>query len=75
MQSGLDILVEGVATITNVLEGTATCEMVLTSRCGGGNVDIWLMCSGKGVGSDTTMDWDPCCKCNVLVENQSILIR
>ena len=43
--------------------------------CGGGSVDIWLMCNGQGVGSDITMDQGPWCKCNCLVEKQSIPIR
>ena len=42
--------------IANDLEATVTCDVVLTNRCGSGSVDIWLMCNGKGVGSDTTMD-------------------
>ena len=62
-------------TIANVLEGTVTGNIVLTNRCGGGSVDIWLMCNGKGVGSDTAMDQGPWCKCNCLVENQSLPIR
>ena len=45
--------------MANVLEGIVTFESVLTNRCSGGNVDIWLMCSGKGVGSDTTVDHGP----------------
>ena len=43
--------------------------------CGGGSVDIWLMCNGNGVGSDTTTDKGPWCKCRWLVENQLIPIR
>ena len=62
-------------TITNILEGTVTCKIVLTNNCGGGNVDIWLMCNGKGVGLDTTMDQGPWHKCNCLVENQLISFR
>ena len=42
--------------ITNVLEGTVICDIVLTNRCGGGSVEIWLMCIGKCVGSDTMID-------------------
>ena len=66
-------MVEGI--ITNVLEGIVTCEIVLTNRCGNGNVDICLTCSGKGVGSNTTRDLCPWCKCDCLVENQSIPIK
>ena len=51
-----------VRTIANVLEGTVTCEIVLTNRCGGGSVNICLLCNGKGVGSHTTIDWGPWCK-------------
>ena len=36
--------------------GTVSFEIDLTNKCASGNVDIWLMYSGKGVGSDTTMD-------------------
>ena len=43
--------------------------------CGVGNVQIWLTYKGNGAGYDTTRDWGPWCKCNWLVENQSILIR
>ena len=43
--------------------------------CGCGNVDIWLICSGNGVGSDITLDFDPWCRCNWLEENQSIPIK
>ena len=46
-----------IMTIANVLADMVTCKIVLTSICGGGSVDIWLMCNGKGVQSDTTMDW------------------
>ena len=42
--------------------------------CGGGNVKILLMSSGKCVGSDTMMDQGPWCKCNCLVENQLVPI-
>ena len=48
-----------VGTITKVLEGIVSCEIVLTNRHGNGNVDIWLTCSGKGAGSNTTMDLGP----------------
>ena len=64
-----------VGTITNILEGIVTCEILLTNWCGNSNVDISSMCSGKGVGSDTTVNLGPWCKCNCLVENQSIPIR
>ena len=40
----------------NILLGMVTCEIVLTNICGGGRVDIWLMCNGNDVGSDTTID-------------------
>ena len=36
--------------IANVLEGTVICDIVLTNRCGGDSVEIWLMCNGKGEG-------------------------
>ena len=58
----------------NVLEGTVIYDLVLANRCGGGSVEIWLMCNRKGVGSDTTTDQGPWCKCNCLGENQSIPI-
>ena len=45
--------------IANVLDGTGTCDIVLTNRCGGSIAKIWLMCSGKDVGSDTMMDLGP----------------
>ena len=64
-----------VGTIANVLAGIVTCDIVLTSMCGAGNVEIWWTCKGNGAGSDTTMDQGPWCKCNWLVENQSIPIR
>ena len=51
-------------TVANVLGDMVTCETVLTSMCGYGNVDIWLTCSGNGVGSDITMDLGPWCKCS-----------
>ena len=61
--------------IANVLEGTVICDLVLTNRCdGGGSVEIWLMCNGNGVGSDSTMDQGSWCKCSCLCENQSIQI-
>ena len=43
---------EGGGTMANILAGMVTCEIVLTNVCGGSSVDIWLMCNGKGVGSD-----------------------
>ena len=52
-----------------------TCEIVLTNMCGGGNVDICLTCRGNDAASDTMMDWGPWCRCNWLVENQSIPIE
>ena len=71
---GLGVPVRVAGTIANVLDGTVTCDIVLTNRCGGGSVEIWLMCSGKGVRSDTMMDLGPWCKCHCLVENQLIPI-
>ena len=53
---GLGLPVRVAGTIANVLEGTVTSDIVLTNRFGGGSVEIWLMCNGKGVGSDTMMD-------------------
>ena len=67
-------LPEIVARIINVLEGTIICDVVLTYRCGGGNVKIWLMCNAKGVGFDTIMDQGSWCECNCVGENQSISI-
>ena len=66
----MGVLVKVVETIASVLVGTVICEIVLTNRCGGGSVNIWLICNGKGVGPDTTMDWGLWCKCNCLVKNQ-----
>ena len=45
-----------VGTMANVLAGMVTCKIVSTNICGGGSVDIWLMCNGNGVGSNTTID-------------------
>ena len=45
-----------VGTMANVLAGMVTCEIALTRMCGGGNVDICLMCDGNGVRSHTTLD-------------------
>ena len=28
-------------TIANVLDGTVTCDIVLTNRCGDGSMEIW----------------------------------
>ena len=53
-----------VGTIVNVLAGMVTCEIVLINMCGRGSVDIWLMCNGKDVGSDTTIDQGHWCRCN-----------
>ena len=39
-----------VGTMTNVLVGIATCEIVLANMCDGGSIDTWLMCNGNGVG-------------------------
>ena len=63
-----------VGTTANVLEGTVICDLVLTNRCGGGSVEIWLICNGKSVGFDTTMDQGPWYKCNCLGKIQSIPI-
>ena len=52
-----------------------TCETVLTSICGGGNVEVWLTCSGNGAGSNITMDLFLWCGCNWLEGNQSILVK
>ena len=52
-----------------------TCETVLMSMCGGGNVGIWLTCSENGEGSDITTDLGPWCRCNSIDENQSIPIK
>ena len=60
--------------MANVLGGMVTCETVLTSMCGCGNVEIWLTCSGNSVGSNITMDLGPWCRCNWLEENQLITI-
>ena len=56
----MSVLVKVVGTIAKVLEGTVICEIVLTNRCGGGGVDIWVMCNGNSVGSNTTMDQGLC---------------
>ena len=61
--------------MANVLVGMVTCEIVLTNICGEGRVDIGLMCNGNGVGSHTTIDQGPWCRCSWLVENQLIPIR
>ena len=39
---GLGILLNVAGTITNVLNGIVTCEIVLTSMCSSCNKDIWL---------------------------------
>ena len=46
-------------TIANVHGGMMTCETVLTRMCSGGNVDVWLLFSGNGAGSDITIDVGP----------------
>ena len=51
---GVPVRVAG--TIAIVLDGPVPCVIVLTNRCGGSSIEIGLMCSGKGVGSDTMMD-------------------
>ena len=71
----LGVLLKIVGTFANVLECIVTCEIVLTNICGGGNVDIWLTCRGHDAESNTMMDLGPWCKCNWLVENQSIPIK
>ena len=58
--------------IANVLDGMETCEIVLTSMCGGGNVDILLTCGGNGVGSDSMMDLGLWWRGNLLVKNHLI---
>ena len=59
----------------DICYSTVICDIVLTNRFGGGSVGVWLMCNWKGVGSDTTVDWGPWCKCSCLVENQSKPIK
>ena len=46
--------------IAIILGGMVTCETVLTSICGSGNVKIWFTCNGNGVGSEVTIDFGPC---------------
>ena len=58
------MLLHVAGTIANVLGSMVACETVLTCMCAGGNVEIWLSCSGNGAGSDITMDLGPCCRCN-----------
>ena len=53
-----------VGNMANVLVGMVTCEIALTNMCDGGIVDIYLMCNGNGVGSDTTIDQGPWCRCS-----------
>ena len=62
-------------TIANVLGSILTCETILMSMCGGGNVYIWLTGRGNGEVSDITMDLGPWCRCNWLEKNQSVLIK
>ena len=62
-------------TMANVLVGMVTWEIVLTNMCSGNCVDIWLMCNGNGVGSDTTVGWGPGCRCSWFVEKHPIPIR
>ena len=71
----MGVLLKVVGTIANILGGIVTCEIVLTNMCGVGNVEICLICKGNSPGSDITVDQGPWCRCNWLVENQSILIR
>ena len=61
--------------MANVLESTVTCDIALTNRFDCGSVDIWLMCSGKRLGSDTAMVWGPWGKYSCLAENQLIPLR
>ena len=49
-------LVKTVGTTANALAGMVTCDIVFISICVQGNVDIWMMCSGNDVWSDTTID-------------------
>ena len=49
-------LVKVVGTTANILAGMVTCEIILISICGGGSVNIWLMCKGNHVQFDTTID-------------------
>ena len=65
---------KAVGTTANILAGMITCEIDLISICGGGSVDIWLMCKGNCVWSDTTIDQRPWCKCSWCMENQSMPI-
>ena len=48
----MGIPLNAVGTIAVVLGGMVTCETVLVSICGGGNVEIWLTCNGDGAGSN-----------------------
>ena len=45
--------------IAIILGGEVTCDTVLTSMCGCGNVDIWFTCNGNSTGSDITTDFGP----------------
>ena len=69
---GLVVLLKAVGTIGNALECIVTCEIVLTNMCGVDNLNILLTCAGNSPGFNTTMDQGPRCRCNWLVENQSI---
>ena len=62
--TGLGILFNVAGTIANVLCGMVTCQTVLMSMCGSGNVDIWFTHSGNGAGSNITMDLGPWCRCS-----------
>ena len=57
-----------------ILDGMGTCETVFTSTYGCDNLEIWFTCNGNGAGSDVTIDFGPCCRCNWLEENQLIPI-
>ena len=56
-ESGLGIPLNAVDTTSIVLGGMVTCETVSISICGGGNLEIWLMCNGIGAGCIITMIW------------------
>ena len=48
-----------VGTIANIVDGIVTSEIVLTSTCSVGNVDIWLTCSRNGTESGFMMNLGP----------------
>ena len=51
-QWGLGIPLNIVGIIAIILDGMVTCKTILTSICGGGNVEIWFTCNGNGAGSN-----------------------